>query len=45
MSIGIREYTNPNEADRLDGMPWLSFRGELKDCAINRRNYADAAAR
>ena len=45
MTIGIRSYTNPNEVDRLDGMLWLPLRGEIKDYAINRRNYADAAAR
>lgn len=45
MTIGIRDYTNPNEVDRLDGMLWLPFRGEIKDYAINRRNYSDAAAR
>lgn len=44
MSIGIRDYTNPNEVARLEGMLWLPFRGEIKDDAINRRNYADAAA-
>ena len=45
MSIGIRDYTSPNEANRPDGMLWLPLRGEIKDDAINRRNYADAAAR
>ncbi len=45
MTIGIRDYTDPNEVDRLDGMLWLPFRGEIKDYAINRRNYSDAAAR
>jgi sterol desaturase/sphingolipid hydroxylase (fatty acid hydroxylase superfamily) len=45
MTIGIRDYTNPNEVDRLDGMLWLPFRGEIKDYAINRRNYSDAVAR
>jgi sterol desaturase/sphingolipid hydroxylase (fatty acid hydroxylase superfamily) len=45
MTIGIRDYTNPNEVDRLDGMLWLPFRGEIKDYAINRRNYSDGAAR
>ena len=45
MTIGLREYTNPNEMDRPDGMLWLPFQGEIKYDAINRRNYADAAAR
>ena len=45
MTIGIRDYTNPNEVVRLDGILWLPLRGEIKDYAINRRNDADAAAR
>lgn len=45
MTIGIRDFKNPQEVDRLDGMLWLPFRGEIKDYAINRRNYSDEAAR
>ncbi len=40
MTIGIRDFTDPREVDRLDGMLWLPFRGEIKDYAINRRNYS-----
>jgi sterol desaturase/sphingolipid hydroxylase (fatty acid hydroxylase superfamily) len=45
MTIGIRDYTDPREVDRLDGMLWLPFRGEIKDYAINRRNYSGEAAK
>jgi sterol desaturase/sphingolipid hydroxylase (fatty acid hydroxylase superfamily) len=45
MTIGIRDYTNPREVDRLDGMLLLPFRGEIKDYDINRRNYSDGATR
>jgi sterol desaturase/sphingolipid hydroxylase (fatty acid hydroxylase superfamily) len=41
MTIGIRDFTNPREVDRLDGMLLLPFRGEIKDYAINRRTYSD----
>ena len=44
MTIGIRDFTDPREVDRLDGMLLLPFRGEIKDYAINRRNYSDGAA-
>ena len=40
MSIGIRGFTNPSEVDRLDGMLWLPFRGEITDYAINRRDFS-----
>ncbi len=43
MTIGIRDFTNPREVDRLDGMLLLPFRGEIKDYAINRRTYSDKA--
>ncbi len=43
MTIGIRDFRNPGEVDRLDGMLWLPFRGEVKDYAINRRNYSGEA--
>lgn len=45
MTIGIRDYTDPREVDRLDGMLLLPFRGEIKDYAINRRNYSNEATR
>jgi sterol desaturase/sphingolipid hydroxylase (fatty acid hydroxylase superfamily) len=45
MTIGIRDFTDPRQVDRLDGMLWLPFKGEIKDDTINRRNDADAAAR
>jgi len=45
MTIGIRDYTNPREVDRLDGMLLLPFRGEIRDYAINRRNYSDGVTR
>ena len=41
MTIGIRDFTNPQEVDRLDGMLLLPFKGEISDYAINRRNYAE----
>ena len=41
MTIGIRDFTNPQEVDRLDGMLLLPFKGEVSDYAINRRNYSD----
>ncbi len=37
MTIGIRDYRKPNEADRLDGMLLLPFRGKVSGYAINRR--------
>ena len=45
MTIGIRDFTNPREVDRLDGMLWLPFKGEIKDYAINRRNYSGEATK
>lgn len=45
MVIGIHGHTDPREVDRLDGMLLLPFKGEIKDYAINRRNYSDVAAR
>ncbi len=43
MVIGIRDFTNPREVDRLDGMLLMPFKGEVTDYAINRRNYSDRA--
>ena len=45
MTIGIRDFTNPREVDRLDGILLLPFRGESTDYAINRRTYSDEATR
>jgi sterol desaturase/sphingolipid hydroxylase (fatty acid hydroxylase superfamily) len=44
MTIGIRDHRDPREVARLDGMLLLPFRGEIKDYAINRRNYSDEGA-
>jgi sterol desaturase/sphingolipid hydroxylase (fatty acid hydroxylase superfamily) len=43
MTIGIRDFTDPQQVDRLDGMLLLPFKGEVSDYAINRRNFADQA--
>jgi sterol desaturase/sphingolipid hydroxylase (fatty acid hydroxylase superfamily) len=45
MTIGIRDFTDPREVDRLDGMLLLPFKGEIKDYAINRRNYSGEATK
>jgi sterol desaturase/sphingolipid hydroxylase (fatty acid hydroxylase superfamily) len=45
MMIGIREYRNPHEVDRLDGMLLLPFKGKITDYALNRRHFRDEAAR
>lgn len=45
MTIGIRDFTDPREVDRLDGMLLLPFRGEVKDYAINRRSYSEESPR
>ena len=44
MTIGIRDYSDPHEVDRLDGMLLLPFRGEVDDYAINRRSFSDKGA-
>jgi hypothetical protein len=44
MSIGIRDYNDPREVARLDGMLLLPFRGENTGYAINRRNFSDKGA-
>ena len=41
MTIGIRDYRNPKEVDRLDGMLLLPFRGKVTGYAINRRTWSD----
>ena len=45
MTIGIRDHGDPREVSRLDGMLLLPFRGEVKDYAINRRNFDAGQAR
>ena len=45
MTIGIRDHGDPREVSRLDGMLLLPFRGEIKDYAINRRNFDAGQAR
>jgi sterol desaturase/sphingolipid hydroxylase (fatty acid hydroxylase superfamily) len=39
MTIGIRGYRDPRVVDRLPGMLALPFRGQVRDYAINRRNW------
>ncbi len=39
MTIGIRDHGDPREVSCLDGMLLLPFRGEIRDYAINRRNF------
>ncbi len=41
MTIGIREFNDPRDVARLDGMLLLPFRGEITDYAINRRHFSD----
>lgn len=43
MTIGIRDYRNPKEVDRLDGMLILPFRGKVTGYAINRRSWGGRA--
>jgi sterol desaturase/sphingolipid hydroxylase (fatty acid hydroxylase superfamily) len=40
MSIGIHGHGDPHEVARLPGMLLLPFRGEIKDYAINRRDFS-----
>ncbi|WP_456372241.1 sterol desaturase family protein [Thiolapillus sp.] len=42
MRIGIHKYTNPREANWLDGMLILPFKGKISDYAINRRRWQDS---
>jgi len=39
MTIGIREYREEKQVDRLPGMLALPFRGKVSGYAINRRNW------
>lgn len=39
MTIGIHDYRDPREVDRLPGMLLLPFRGSVTDYAINRRHW------
>jgi len=41
MIIGIRDYRNEKEVDRLPGMLALPFRGKVTDYAINRRSWGE----
>jgi hypothetical protein len=43
MTIGIRDYRDPREVDRLPGMLALPFRGPVTGYAINRREWTDTA--
>jgi len=45
MTIGIRDFTNPQQVDRLDGMLLLPFKDVASDYAINRRNDSDPVQR
>ena len=44
MAIGIRDYSDPRDVARLDGMLLLPFRGEITDYVINRRSFSDKGA-
>lgn len=41
MTIGIRDFSDPHDVARLDGMLLLPFRGEITDYVINRRSFSD----
>ena len=43
MNIGIHGHNDPREVARLPGMLLLPFRGEIKDYAINRRDFSGSA--
>ncbi|MEN8132319.1 MAG: sterol desaturase family protein [Pseudomonadota bacterium] len=45
MTIGIHNYRDPNEVDRLPGMLALPFRGRITGYTINRREWTDRGAR
>jgi sterol desaturase/sphingolipid hydroxylase (fatty acid hydroxylase superfamily) len=45
MTIGIRDHGDPREVSCLDGMLLLPFRGEIRDYAINRRNFDSGQVR
>jgi sterol desaturase/sphingolipid hydroxylase (fatty acid hydroxylase superfamily) len=40
MTIGIRDWRDPRQVDRLPGMLALPFLGKVTDYAINRRQWA-----
>jgi sterol desaturase/sphingolipid hydroxylase (fatty acid hydroxylase superfamily) len=44
MRIGIREFIDPRDVARLDGMLLLPFRGEITDYAINQRRFSSKDA-
>ncbi|MBI5782993.1 MAG: sterol desaturase family protein [Gammaproteobacteria bacterium] len=39
MTIGIRDFREPKQADRLDSMLMIPFRGKVTGYAINRREW------
>lgn len=39
MTIGIRDFREPKQADRLDGMLLIPFLGKITGYAINRRQW------
>ena len=39
MTIGLRDFREPKQADRLDGMLLIPFHGKVTDYAINRRTW------
>src|SRR3990167_8783556 len=39
MTIGIRDFRKPKQADRLDGMLMIPFVGKIAGYAINRRQW------
>ena len=39
MTIGIRDFREPKQADRLDGMLMIPFVGKITGYAINRRQW------
>ena len=41
MTIGIRDFRDPRQVDRLPGMLLLPFRGKVTGYAINRRSWSD----
>jgi sterol desaturase/sphingolipid hydroxylase (fatty acid hydroxylase superfamily) len=43
MVIGIYEFRNEQEVDRLAGMLWLPFRGKVRSYSVNRRQAKRSA--
>jgi len=44
MTIGIHQYRDPRQVDRLPGMLWLPFVGKVNSYAINRRQWKNEDA-